>query len=31
MGVNARNFEPGSLGSVRMRLLDGTSTWKYLD
>ena len=31
MGVNARNFEPGSLGSVRIRLLDGASTWKYLD
>jgi hypothetical protein len=31
MGVNARNFEPSSLGPVRMRLLDGASTWKYLD
>ena len=31
MGVNARNFEPGLLGSVRIRLLDGASTWKYLD
>jgi len=31
MGVNARNFEPSSLGSVRIRLLDGASTWKYLD
>jgi hypothetical protein len=31
MGVNARNFEPGSLESVRIRLLDGASTWKYLD
>jgi hypothetical protein len=31
MGVNARNFEPGSLGSVRIRLLDGASTWRYLD
>jgi len=31
MGVNARNFEPGSLESVRVRLLDGASTWKYLD
>jgi hypothetical protein len=31
MGVNARNFEPGSLGSVRVRNLDGASTWKYLD
>ena len=31
MGVNARNFEPGALGPVRIRLLDGASTWKYLD
>jgi hypothetical protein len=31
MGVNARNFEPGPLGSVRIRRLDGASTWKYLD
>jgi hypothetical protein len=31
MGVNARNFEPSALGSVRIRLLDGASTWKYLD
>ena len=31
VGVNARNFEPASLGSVRIRLLDGASTWKYLD
>ncbi len=30
MGVNARNFEPDSLGPVRIRLLDGASTWKYL-
>jgi hypothetical protein len=31
MGVNARNFEPGALGSVRVRRLDGAATWKYLD
>ncbi len=31
MGVNARNFEPASLGCVRIRLLDGASTWKFLD
>ena len=31
MGVNARNFEPGSLGSVRIRHLDGASTWRYFD
>lgn len=31
MGVNARNFEPSALGAVRIRLLDGADTWKYLD
>lgn len=31
MGVNRRNFEPGSLGSVRIRLLDGASASKFLD
>ena len=31
MGVNARNFEPGAIESVRIRHLDGASTWKYLD
>ena len=31
MGVNARNFEPGTMDSVRIRRLDGASTWKYLD
>jgi hypothetical protein len=31
IGVNARNFEPGSLGSIRIRRLDGASTWKFLD
>jgi len=31
MGVNARNFEPGILDSVRVRRLDGADTWKYLD
>ena len=31
MGVNARNFEPSDLGDVRIRLLDGADTWKYLD
>lgn len=30
MGVNARNFEPDALGDVRIRLLDGASTWKVL-
>jgi len=27
-GVNARNFE---LGDLRIRLLDGAKTWKYVD
>lgn len=31
MGVNARNFEPGMIEGVRVRRLDGASTWKYLD
>jgi hypothetical protein len=31
MGVNARNFEPTALGPVRIRLLDGADTWKYVD
>ena len=30
MGVNARNFEPSELGRVRVRLLDGADTWRYL-
>lgn len=29
-GVNARNFDPVELGEVRIRLLDGAKTWKYL-
>ena len=31
MGVNARNFSLNAVRSVRVRLLDGASTWKYLD
>jgi hypothetical protein len=31
MGVNARNFDPSLLRSVRIRRLDGASTWKFLD
>lgn len=31
MGVNARNFEPEALGAVRIRRLDGASSWKFLD
>ena len=31
MGVNARNLDPAALEGVRIRLLDGADTWKYLD
>ncbi len=31
IGVNARNLDPGVLKNVRIRHLDGASTWKYLD
>jgi hypothetical protein len=31
MGVNVRNFDPQEIGNARIRLLDGASTWKYLD
>lgn len=31
MGVNANNFDPKSLGTPRVRRLDGASTWKFLD
>jgi hypothetical protein len=31
MGVNARNLEPGAIAAVRVRHLDGASTWKFLD
>jgi hypothetical protein len=31
MGVNARNFDPRAIESVRVRRLDGASTWKFLD
>jgi hypothetical protein len=30
VGVNARNFAPGELGLVRIRRLDGATTWRYL-
>jgi hypothetical protein len=30
-GVNARNFDPGDLSKVRIRLLDSAATWKYVD
>ena len=29
-GVNARNFDPAVLGSVKIRLLDGADSWKYI-
>ncbi len=31
MGVNMRNFEPQVIEGVRVRRLDGASTWKFLD
>ena len=31
MGVNARNFAPAAIAGVRVRHLDGASTWKFLD
>jgi hypothetical protein len=31
MGVNMRNFEPAATDGVRVRRLDGASTWKFLD
>ena len=31
MGINARNFDPEVLGSVRIRLLDAASDWEGLD
>jgi hypothetical protein len=31
MGVNARNLEPDTIAHVRIRRLDGASTWKFLD
>jgi len=31
MGVNARNFDPGDIATVRVRRLDGAASWKFLD
>ena len=31
LGVNARNFNPDDIASVRVRHLDGADSWKYLD
>jgi hypothetical protein len=30
-GVNARNFDPLMLGEVRIRKLDGASSWKIVE
>jgi hypothetical protein len=30
-GVNARNLDPDALGAVKILLLDGADTWKYID
>jgi hypothetical protein len=30
-GVNARHFEPSEISEVRVRHLDGASSWKFLD
>ena len=31
LAVNARNFDPSALNSVRIRRFDGADTWTYLD
>ena len=31
VAVNARNMEPEVVASVKIRMLDGASTWKVLD
>jgi hypothetical protein len=31
MGVNFRNFEPADIEGIRVRRLDGATTWKFLD
>jgi hypothetical protein len=31
LGVNSRNFDPGSLGTALVRRFDGADTWTYLD
>jgi hypothetical protein len=31
VAVNAANFEPDSMKGVRIRKLDGASTWKFLE
>jgi len=31
LAVNARMMEPKEIAAIRVRRLDGASTWKYLD
>jgi len=31
MGINTSNVDPEILKGVRVRLLDGARTWKFLD
>ena len=31
MGINTRNLDPEIIAGVRIRRLDGASTWKFLD
>jgi hypothetical protein len=31
IGVNWRNFEPEAMAGIRVRRLDGASSWRYLD
>ena len=31
IAVNARNMRPEDIASIRVRMFDGASTWKYLD
>ena len=31
VGVNARMMQPADIAGIRVRKLDGASTWKYLD
>jgi hypothetical protein len=31
IGVNLRNFDPAEIAAIRVRRLDGASTWKFLD
>lgn len=31
LGVNIRNFDPDDIGPIRIRLLDGADTWKFIE